>query len=807
MFFNFTQSKVKKILLIFVFLIALNTSAQYKSIRGKISDNKKELLFSNIILKSKLDTLKIYKTAVSDSLGNFKIDSVANNSYQLKIEHLGYLSKTISLRIDDSKSVFDLQTIILNPEANTLETVKVTAQKKTVKKTTQGFIIKAKDNIAQAGGTATDLLKNTPTVVVDPEGGLTIRGKKPLILINNRRSSLSNTDRIPASSIESIEIINNPSAQYDADSEGGIINIKLKKNTSSGTNGAVALGLGFGAKGRANSSFIINNSNDKWNLGLAYDNRFAGRTRFADSKRTNFFDATNYLIDQNRNDKRFEITQSLKLNADYALNEKNSIGIEVIGNRNGEDNNERQNSLVTTQSFAFNYNNSRFSNELARENGIETNINYTKKFDDKRKNLAFNVTSILDFDTENTNIDVTNFDITGAISGAQSFERTHNYSNNKEFSLQTDYSFPVSKNATIDTGLKSIIRIVDADFVAENLIANQYITNPLASNLFIFREQIHAAYVQFKSCIGDEETSKFKYDFGLRLEKVYNENQPTTTTLGFNRNYFNYFPTANAAYYFKPSDFIKINISKRINRPNLEQLNPFVDITDALNTHSGNSNLKPEIVSAFEIGYNKETKKYSFSTSVFYRNAKDIIKNLITLQSGGITNVKPDNFGKSTTYGLESIVTVFPVKFWTSNLSFSLFQQKIDGSNVNGDTSSNVQSWNGKLINTITLFKEGKLQIINEYNSPIATPQGKRVAVNNMDIGYQQKMFHNRIGFGLVVTDVFNTRKSGFIAADAQFDYYRNFKIDTRAILATFAYTFGTKVKEEMMENKFSNDQ
>ena len=780
--------------------------AQNKSLSGKIVSGKKPLLFSNIILKAQKDTLSAIKIVVSDSVGNFKIEDLNNDSYVINIEHLGYLPKIVSIKIDNSKTNFDLNEINLIAESTTLETVKIVSNRKLIKKTTQGFIIKAKDNIAQAGGTATDLLRNTPTVVVDPEGGISIRGKKPLILINNRRSSLSNTDRIPASSIESIEIINNPSAQYDADSEGGIINIKLKKNTANGTNGSLALGAGFGAKGRANSSFIINHSNKKWNFGLGYDNRFAARTRKADSKRINFLQPNDYYVDQFRNDDRFEITQNLKLNIDYALNDKNNFGIEIIANRNGEDNNETQNSTVKNQNNVFNYNNSRFSNELARENGIETNLNYTKKFNNTRKMLTVNFTSILDFDTENTNIDVTNFDSAGQIYGNKTFEKTHNYSNGKEYTLQFDYSFPISKNGIIDTGFKSIFRKTSADFVAENFVNTSYVINPLASNTFNFEEQIHASYVQFRSFIGDEQSTKFKYDFGIRLEKVTNENQPTATTLGYNRIYFNYFPTANAAYYFKPTDFLKINVSKRINRPGLEQLNPFVDITDALNTHSGNPNLKPEIVNAVEIGYNKEYKQISFSTNVFYRNAKDIIKNLITLQSGGVTNVKPDNFGKSETYGFESITTFYPLKLWSSNLSFSIFQQKIEGSNLNGDTYSNVQSWNGKLINTFTIFKEGKLQIINEYNSPIATSQGTRVAVNNMDIGYQQKIFHNRIGFGIVVTDVFNTRKSGFTASSPDFNYYRNFKIDTRAVLVTFAYTFGTKVKEEMMENKFSNE-
>ena len=790
----------------FLFFASVSLFAQNKSIIGKIVSGKKPLLFSNIVLHSQKDTLSAVKMVVSDSVGNFKIEDLNNDSYVINIEHLGYLPKIVRIKIDNSKTNFDLNEINLIAESTTLETVKIVSNRKLIKKTTQGFIIKAKDNIAQAGGTATDLLRNTPTVVVDPEGGISIRGKKPLILINNRRSSLSNTDRIPASSIESIEIINNPSAQYDADSEGGIINIKLKKNTANGTNGSLALGAGFGTKGRANSSFIINHSNKKWNFGLGYDNRFAARIRKADSKRINFLQPNDYYVDQFRNDDRFEITQNLKLNIDYALNEKNNFGIEIIANRNGEDNNETQNSTVKNQNNVFNYNNSRFSNELARENGIETNLNYTRKFNNTRKLLTVNFTSILDFDTENTNIDVTNFDSAGQISGYKTFEKTHNYSNGKEYTLQFDYSFPINKNGIIDIGFKSIFRKTSADFVAENFVNTSYVINPLATNTFNFEEQIHASYVQFRSFIGDEQSTKFKYDFGIRLEKVTNQNQPTATTLGYNRNYFNYFPTANAAYYFKPTDFLKINVSKRINRPGLEQLNPFVDITDALNTHSGNPNLKPEIVNAVEFGYNKEYKQISFSTNVFYRNAKDIIKNLITLQSGGVTNVKPDNFGKSESYGFESITTFYPLKLWSSNLSFSIFQQKIEGSNLNGDTYSNVQSWNGKFINTFTIFKEGKLQIINEYNSPIATPQGTRVAVNNMDIGYQQKIFHNRIGFGIVVTDLFNTRKSGFTASSPDFDYYRNFKIDTRAVLVTFAYTFGTKVKEEMMENKFSNE-
>ena len=162
------------------------------------------------------------------------------------------------MQLDSSNANLDLKNVQIKADSKMLDGVEVVSQKDIIKKTTQGFIINAKDNLTQAGGTVTDLLKNTPTVVVDADGNITVRGKTPLILVNGRNSVLSATDRIPASSVESIEIINNPSAQYDADADGGIISIKLKKATGMGTNGSVALGAGYGAKGRLNSAFIIN---------------------------------------------------------------------------------------------------------------------------------------------------------------------------------------------------------------------------------------------------------------------------------------------------------------------------------------------------------------------------------------------------------------------------------------------------------------------------------------------------------------------------------------------------------------------
>ena len=798
----------KMIISVFCFVYTIQLSAQqFGMINGKVIEKNGSVEFANVVILSSKDSLTIIKSATTDSLGYFSFNNLLMDSYILKIQMIGFQPFRLTLKLDSINTVIELKNIELTGDSKFLQSVEITSHKDLIKKTTQGFIINAADNISQIGGTATDLLRNTPTVVVDAEGGgITIRGKSPLILINGRNSSLSSTDRIPASSIESIEIINNPSAQYDADAEGGIINIKLKKNTNQGTNGSVAIGTGYGAKGRINSSFMINHQRGKWNVGLAYDNRFAGRTRSAKSNRINFDLPTDYFLTQNRFDNRYEQTQNLKFNIDFNPKDKNSFSFEVIGNIDGQDNNETLISQVETQGSIFNSKNSRNSIELGREKVGELAFNYSRKFNDQRKTLAINVSSSFNYETENTNITTQSLNINDNNLGEPYLQRTSNYQNSNVSNFKIDYTHPIAKKGTLETGYKAITRFTNADFKNLSFQNNEYIINKNASSVFDFQEQVHAAYLQYKNYVGKVDSIKWKYDIGIRAEQVYNNGKVIGNALEFNRNYFNFFPTANVAYFINPSDFFKLSFTRRINRPGLGQLNPFIDITDSLNQHGGNPNLKPELVNALEVGYNKEWKKVSLSANAFYRYSTNIIRQYISLLNNGVALTQPANFGNATTYGFEGIVSIYPTKFWSLNTSVSLFQQNINGSNISADVANDVLSWYGKVINNFTLWKNSKLQLIGNYNSPIATPQGTKISIYNVDLGFQQKILKSKGALGLVMTDVFNTQKSGLTANASNFSYNRTFKVDTRALLITFAYSFGIKFKEELLENKFSND-
>jgi outer membrane receptor protein involved in Fe transport len=786
----------------FIFLSSMGRAQTGSSIAGQVTQGGKPLEFVSVLLYR--DSTRPVASGYTDSTGKFRLINLVDGAYNLRLQLVGHQPKNMSVDVRAGDN--SLGNISLLVDDTQLKSVEVSSIRRMIRKTPNGFIISAKDNLAQIGGTATDLLSTAPTVVTDPENGITIRGKAPLILINGRNSPVKSIDNIPASSIESIEIINNPSAQYDAESEGGIINITLKKNTGTGTNGSFALAAGLGARGRFNSAVLLGHQQGKWNLGLNYDNRFAGRTRAADAQRINYFLTDQYRLSQQRHDERYEQTHNLKLNADFSPDKKHSLGLEINGNIDNQDNHETLLSAFTRQNKTFNNQSSRFSNELARAKELEFALDYEQKFSDARKKLSVNLSSGLAWSRENTDINTRSLDSSGQSNAAVFLQRTHNYENERIHTLRVDHTIPVTASAVLAMGYKGTMRHIDADFLSAYMQGGSYLTDPKASNHFVFNEAINAAYLQYKGSKENAANRSFKYDIGLRAEQTHNTGTDASGKQLFSNSYLKLFPSATLSYYFSNSDFIKLGYYRRINRPGLGQLNPFIDITDSLNPHGGNPYLQPELVNALETGVTKEWEKGSVTLNVFYRHAVNSIRTLITLDNNGVALVLPQNIGTNDTYGAELIADFQPFSFWLCNASISVFRQKLSAVSQASLAENNVLAGFGKLVNNFTVWKGGKLQLLYNYTAPSATPQGTRLAGYNTDLGFQQKFNNGRAALGLAVTDLFNTQRSGVTATTASFDYYRNFKVDTRAILVSFTWSFRTKLKEELLENKFSND-
>jgi outer membrane receptor protein involved in Fe transport len=795
----------KYIILITIFIGINKLSIAQGNIFGNIVNNAKPVEFASVTISNLLDSNKVLYYEATDSLGVFKFTNLSDGNYFIKIKMIGFLLVTKKVFINASNKEVHFKDLNLIGDGNNLNEVVITAQKKLIEKTSEGFVVNTANNIAQIGGTATDLLRSTPTITVDNDGAITLRGKTPLILINGRNSGISNTDQIAASSIESIEIINNASSKYDANAESGIINIKLKKNKQSGTNGAIALGGGIGAKGRVNSSFIVNNKVGKWNLGLGYDNRFAGRTRKIESNRTNFNLIDNYFIGQKRNDERVEKLQNFKLNLDYNPNQYNTISFEAIGNMESQDNNEDLVSKLFNKNTGFTSSNDRHSYEYEKVKEGELVLNYLKTYKNSSKTFNASLSSSIEKGRQNTDIYTTALDLDAKSMGTMQTQLTHNYEDGVITNASLDYSIPTSAMGVIETGYKGLFRTIKTDFLTADKVNGTYITNTGVSNIFNFNEQVQALYFQYHNTTnGKDKDASWNYATGIRAEQVSNNGETNSQSTRFSNNYFRLFPTAHVAYNFNQKESIKLSYGKRINRPGLGQLNPFVDITDILSPHSGNPNLKPEIIDAYELSFNNGTSKLNFTTSLFFRHSVNAIRSFYTQQQNGAILNMPMNIGNADNFGIESMMIGKPFHFYDYNLSATVFRQQINASNIINDGVSNGTNWSGKIINNFTLNNVSKIQVIANYISPKTTPQGETFSLYNVDLGLQQKLGKSNFKLNFIIVDAFNTLKSGYNTQTTTFSVYRSQKSDTRAFMITLAYSFKAALKDKMLENKFN---
>ncbi len=791
----------------------LNVFAQRSGyVMGIVKENGEPVEFANVYLTLQTDSAKIITATVSDEYGKFLLENVGPGNYFLNVRVMGARQKKIPVILNTSTPFVNLSDISMETDPRQLNAVEIRGMRNLIEKTEEGFVVNAADNITQIGGTAADLLKNMPGVLVNADGEITLRGRTPLTLINGRISGITGVDRsaqlerIPASSIDRIEIINNPSARYDADSEGGIINIILKKNEDRGTNGAFAIGAGLGERYRLNASGLLNHKTDKWNVGLEYDNWYTTRTRRLNGDRLNFDLPDQYYLIQRRSDERLVLFQNAKATIDYAPDKKNNLSLEALWAFPGENNSETLNSIFETSERNFASSNKRHSNEIRRSHAVEASLVYNRVYNNPDKLLSANISNTFGRDRENTDITTQPLSEQEQPLGNSSLERTHTYENSNLSNFSLDYANPVSARGMFDAGYKSIFRYLNSDFERANFVGSEFAIDPFHTDVFMFREQIHAAYSEYTGWTGEKETPEWKYNVGLRAELVKNNGKIQNESQDFTNAYFNLFPSGSLLYYTKNRDNFKLSYSRRITRPGLGELNPFIDITDSVNQHSGNPELKPELIHSMEFEYNHLLKKGSVSLTAFHRIRKNAIFSYTVLDSNGIALSRPANFGNASSSGIELIMTDNPFAFWSVNLSFSLFDLRIDSDGSQVSVSNNPINWYAKLSNTFELFRNTKLQVIGSYTSATAIPQGKSLAVYYVDAGVQHKIMREKGRLGLTITDIFNTQEYGYTTADHNFEFKRRSKLDTRAVMLTFGYTFGTAFKEKLMENKFKND-
>ena len=818
---------------------------------GKVVEAKtgKPIEYASVqLIQSKMDTVtkKRKEVAVAGMItkanGEFSLENVAAfGQSKLKITVVGYKSfeQTVSFDIKtgggnngDMSAMLgaldkDLGNVKVEIEEKMLDNVTVTATSNPgLKLGIDRKVFNVDKNIVSAGGTAVDVMKNVPSVSVDLDGNVTMRNNSPQIFVDGRPTTMS-LDQIPADVIESVEIITNPSAKFDASGgTSGIINVVLKKNKKVGYNGSIRTNID--SRARVGFGTDINVRQEKINFFVS--GNFNQRKSI--SKGT-----TDRLTYGTPNSQLYQTDRSTQLGSfgfgrggfDYFIDNRNTIS--VAGNiAKGSFKPNTFSSLETdllgtpvTSSLA-----ERLSNSKNSFQNTGTSLSYKRNF----PKAGHELTADVNYNTSknsNTNLVKTDsLDYTTKNLLKTSSQRQDGKGTNESFVFQTDYTNPITDKMKLEMGARVSIRKVDNRndfyFISASGVATY---NPLSSVNYNSTDKVYAAYTTFTN-----QVKNFGYQLGLRLESSNYDGHLPDKGQDFNIKFpVSLFPSVFLSNKMKNDQELQLNYTRKINRPNFFQLYPFTDYSDSLNISRGNPDLNPEFTNSVELSYQKTFKKNkdNFLASIYYKNTTDLITRFQVKETSTVTGKDIlvntyINAASSYVTGLELTLKTKVNKWWDMTTNMNLFTSKINTGIAGQPEQDQFASWFGKLNNTFKLFKNFSMQLSGEYQSKTILPPGGSgssgggggrgggmfggggggmfgqatssqgyVRANYFaDAGFRYEFLKNRqASVSLNINDIFRTRRSDIHSESPYFtqDVFR--RRDPQVMRLNFNWRFG----------------
>lgn len=792
-------------------------------ITGVLKDAKTQetIPFATAVLIDKA-TAKNVKIAQTDVNGAFTMADLPTGTFTFKISFVGYQTMVRdNVAITAATGTLNFGDIKMNTaKGNILSEVTVTGQKQGMQMGIDKKIFAVDQSVISEGGSASDLLQNVPSVSTDMDGNVSLRGSSGVrVLIDGKPSLIAGGNvaqilqSIPASSIESVEVITNPSSKYDAEGQSGIINIVLKKNTKLGFNGSAAVTAGNRDNYNANTNLSFQNSkvNIYGNYSYRYGNRIGGGfqdiTYKSDTSRTAF-------LSQNTKSTSQDKGHNVKAGIDYYLAPKSVVSFSGGFNSRENDRNE----YIDIRQLARNLSPVSYSNRNNVNQGsgssYDLNLDYSQKFKKPKEELTFNFgySSGYNDNDQAYNTTITNRNGTD-VNINPSLQRIYNTGDNSNYNIQADYTLPVGKTGKIEAGYRSQIRLADNNQYADSVLTNTEIVirNNKLINDFNSKDQVHALYLNYQNQIKD-----FGYQLGLRAEDA----RLDTHLEGYNGNvlvgsdgnirYRRLYPSVFLTQKLKGEQQVQLSYTRRVNRPRPWDTNPFLDVSEPFNYRQGNPNLLPEDVHSFELGYSKYFKKVTLTSSLYFRQTNDVIQRVRSTPVNGIITSTPQNLTNQINTGLELIGRFDLVKALNFTTNVNLYQAKFAGDARFDIPTSSGFSWNANITANLTVAKDVSLQLRGDYRAPEVMAQGKRNAMYGIDGGAKYDFPNKKASLSFNVRDVFNTRRWSMTTEDRAtiVDFERQMQ-GTMGNL-TFSYRFGkttfnlnkTKKKDEQQDNR-----
>lgn len=788
---------------------------QIGRVYGKLLDAStgKPIEYASVALLKQQDS-SLITGMLTQGNGDFNFEKLPFGPMIARINFMGYITIYKKVTVTPRATDQDLGNIKMKPNVKELAAVEVTGQKSDFQLGIDKKIFNVDRNLSSVGGTATDVLKNVPAVNVDIDGNVKVRNASPTIFVDGRPSTLT-LDQIPADAIESVELITNPSAKYDAEGMSGILNIVLKKNKKAGVNGMIQGGIATGEK--YNGSGNINIRQGKVNFFANYSinaNRNWGRgetntTYFQPGKDTSYQDQSSNSISKGS-------FQFGRAGLDYFIDNRNTISLSqniVAGNfKNTED-------LRTVSS---NYNKDPLMENLRNSISEFEFRNYTTQLGWKHTYAKPKKEWTADFSLSKSNNSRDGDIYTDYLDGAgnttlpSSFQYQRTKGSSTFGSLQTDFVNPVSENGKLEFGLKGTYRDYSSDYKVfdRDNDSGEDIYNDRLSSAYKYNEQIYAGYVNFSNSIGN-----FGYQAGLRAEQYIYAGESAGVKYKPTKAVPGLYPSVYLSQRLKNEQELQLNYSRRVNRPNFFQLIPYRDFTDPYNQREGNPNLKPEYTNSFEFSYMKTWKQHNFLASVYFRNTNNMISTYTEPIQGDSMLTRFVNANRSNSYGAELTLKNQLFKIWSLTTNVNLFQTDLSINTNNEQSQNSGFSWLAKINSEVKLPWNFTFQQNYQYQADaIALPssggggrgymmiptstQGTIKGYHTLDLSIKKDFLKNKaLSVTLTWSDVFDTREFGMDLATASYKQSSYRKRESEIGRLNISYRFG-KMDMQLFKRK-----
>lgn len=775
------MNRMEKLILILLLLSGFAGLAQQPTafnITGKVADAKTKLPLAGAgVSVISIAGNKILNSTLTDSSGVFSF-SVAPGKYHIKIAFISYKPYILEHRQVDK--YLNLGLILLQEDAKLLEAVNIVGEKSTVELNLDKKVFNVGKDLMSKGGTANDILNNVPSVNVDANGAISLRGNGSVrVLINGKPSMLTannGLNQIPANTIEKVEVITNPSARYEAQGGAGIINIVLKKNSSSGLNGSIQAGIGTPTyyNGNINLSYKTQKVNLFANVSHFYRNIYAYEKNLQTTIRNGLSTVLNQHNDQVRNDNAY----SYYVGGDYYINEKNTL--------TGSFYHDLQKNNDTT-SYQYRYYNgenvldstiSRFEDYHEPQKYNQLELNYVKTFDNKDQKWTTSLR--YDFWNDDENQDISQqkrFPSGNPVSHLSS----RDIESSDDIYIQSDFVTAFSKSARFETGIRADLRAIRSDYstLSNGILLENY------TNKLYYDENIYAAYAQYAN-----KFKRLSYLMGLRTELSDIGISDRKATLSKNKNYINLFPTLHLTYNLKENTDLQISYSRRIDRPRFYQLNTFSGLSDTRNLTVGNPDLNPAYSNSFELAFLKKWGHFNLNPSIYYSHNKNYFQNVLSQTAEGFFVTTPVNLGYEDRYGLEVSSTYNAFKWWRLSWDFNYYGFKQNGEFQRKQYGTTNKTWFTRISSRMNFPKSLAIEYAFNYQGKNADVQSTIAAQYRANIALSKDLFKDKLSVVLAVTNLFDSQvvKQQFITPDYHFE--SEYKGVGRLTRLTLTYRF-----------------